>query len=73
MRKKSIIIKFRVDPVIYSTIKTKAFINKISVSDYIRSLIYADLNKKPIEEEEDIIEDDFSYKKPDQLKLHYIM
>jgi hypothetical protein len=73
MTKKSIIIKFRVDPVIYSTIKTKAFINKITVSDYIRNLIYADLNKKPIEEEEDIIEDDFSYKKPDQLKLHYIM
>jgi hypothetical protein len=73
MTKKSIIIKFRVDPVIYSTIKTKAYINKITVSEYIRNLIYADLNKKPIEEEDNIIEDDeFSYKKTD-LKLHYIM
>jgi hypothetical protein len=73
MRKKSIIIKFRVDPVIYSTIKTKAFINKITVSEYIRNLIYKDLNKKPEPEEKPEIEEtEFIYKKP-ELKINYIM
>jgi hypothetical protein len=73
MTKKSIIIKFRVDPVIYSTIKTKAFINKITVSEYIRNLIYKDLNKKPEPEEEPEIEEtEFIYKKP-ELKINYIM
>ena len=73
MRKKSIVIKFRLDPVIYSTIKTKAYINKITISEYIRNLIYADLNKKPEPEEYEILEDEFSYKKPKELKLNYIM
>ena len=73
MRKKLIVVKFRLDPVIYSTIKTKAYINKITISEYIRNLIYADLNKKPEPEEDEILEDEFSYKKPKELKLHYIM
>jgi len=73
MAKKSIVLKIRIEPLFYSILKTRCYINKTTISDYIRNLIYADLNKKPIEEEDDIIEDDeFSYKKTD-LKLHYIM
>ena len=73
MRKKSIVVKFRLDEVSFLVLKNKAHFNKMNVSEYLRRLVYQDLNRKPEPEEDNIIEDDFSYKKPKELKLNYIM